>query len=403
MARVHGLQHVQGLAGADLAQDDAVGAHAQGVPDQVPLGDLASPLQVGGARFQADHMGLLELQFGGVLDGDDPLAVVDHARQGVEQGRLARARTAGNQDVEAHPRGDLQHHGHLRRQVPLVLHDFQGDLLLGEFPDRDGGAVQGQRRNDDVDARPVIKPGVHQWRRLVHPPADPRHDAGGDVHDMGVVAEGDVGQLHLAGALHVDLLGAVDQDVGDLFPGQKRLERAQAEHVVEQHGDQVPLLEQVEVNLLLAQDLGDDLTEPADQLAARQLGGLGDVDALHEHRLDAFLGRLDAVAAGGNGVAVGVRHRIGRHLEVGNRAFRRKQEFVDQCGDHVPLFVLLQEEFIVGDLVHGLADHLGQIGARHPQQLFRIDLFGDQRLRPIHDRLHDVITGWCGSRRRSVR
>ena len=35
VARVHGLQHVERLGAADLADDDAVGTHTQGVDHQV--------------------------------------------------------------------------------------------------------------------------------------------------------------------------------------------------------------------------------------------------------------------------------------------------------------------------------------------------------------------------------
>ena len=42
----HRLEHVEGLAAAHLADDDAVGAHPQGVADQVADGDLALALDV---------------------------------------------------------------------------------------------------------------------------------------------------------------------------------------------------------------------------------------------------------------------------------------------------------------------------------------------------------------------
>ncbi len=87
----HGLEHVEGLAAADLADDDAVGAHAQRVAYEVADGDPALALHVGRPGLQADHMGLLELEFGGVLDGDDPLALGDEAGEGVEEGGLAGA------------------------------------------------------------------------------------------------------------------------------------------------------------------------------------------------------------------------------------------------------------------------------------------------------------------------
>ena len=101
MAGVHGLQHVQGLATAALAHHDAVGAHAQAVDEEVPDADLALAFQVGRARFQGDHVRLLQLQLGAVLDGDDALAGGDVGREGVEQGGLARTGAAGDQDVLA--------------------------------------------------------------------------------------------------------------------------------------------------------------------------------------------------------------------------------------------------------------------------------------------------------------
>lgn len=63
----HGLEHVEGLAAADLADDDAVGgAHAEGVADEVADGDPALALDVGRPALQRDDVGLLELEFGGV-------------------------------------------------------------------------------------------------------------------------------------------------------------------------------------------------------------------------------------------------------------------------------------------------------------------------------------------------
>ena len=75
VAGVHGLEHVQRLGATDLAHDDAVGPHAEGVADQVPDGDLALALDVGRASLQADDVVLVQLQLDGVFDGDDALVV----------------------------------------------------------------------------------------------------------------------------------------------------------------------------------------------------------------------------------------------------------------------------------------------------------------------------------------
>jgi hypothetical protein len=89
------------LRAADFADDDAFGAHTQAVLDEIAHGDLALAFEVGRARFEAHHMRLLQLQFGGVLAGDDALVGSMIGGQAVEQRRLARAGAAGDQDVAA--------------------------------------------------------------------------------------------------------------------------------------------------------------------------------------------------------------------------------------------------------------------------------------------------------------
>jgi hypothetical protein len=74
---------------ADLADDDAVGAHAEGVADQLAQRHLAPALDVRGAGLEPDDMGSGKAQLGDVLDRDHPLPHWDGGGQDVEQGRLA--------------------------------------------------------------------------------------------------------------------------------------------------------------------------------------------------------------------------------------------------------------------------------------------------------------------------
>ena len=53
VARVHGLQHVQHLVAAHLADDDAVGPHAQRVAHQVALRDLRPCLRCWAGRVSS--------------------------------------------------------------------------------------------------------------------------------------------------------------------------------------------------------------------------------------------------------------------------------------------------------------------------------------------------------------
>ena len=94
VAGVHGLEHVERLGAAALADDDPFGPHTQGVRDQVAACDRALAFDVRRPRFQADDVVLLQLQFGRVLDRDDALVVRDEARQRVEQRRLTGAGAA---------------------------------------------------------------------------------------------------------------------------------------------------------------------------------------------------------------------------------------------------------------------------------------------------------------------
>ena len=73
VAGVHRLEHVERLAAADLADDDAVGPHAQRVAHQVAGRDLALALDVGRPALEPDDVPLLQPQLGRVLDGDDAL------------------------------------------------------------------------------------------------------------------------------------------------------------------------------------------------------------------------------------------------------------------------------------------------------------------------------------------
>jgi hypothetical protein len=94
VAGVGGLQHVQHLGTADLADDDAVGAHAEGVADQLAQRDLAPALNVGGPCLEPDDVGAGKPQLGEVLDGDHPFACRDGGGEDVEQPDVTGVRRA---------------------------------------------------------------------------------------------------------------------------------------------------------------------------------------------------------------------------------------------------------------------------------------------------------------------
>ncbi len=95
MTGVHRLQKVEDLRSAHFADDDAFRTHTKAVLDEIAHSDFALAFDIRRTGFEAHHMRLLQLKFGGVFAGDDALMRVDIARQAVQKRRLARARTAG--------------------------------------------------------------------------------------------------------------------------------------------------------------------------------------------------------------------------------------------------------------------------------------------------------------------
>src|SRR2546430_16870559 len=89
VAGVHGLEHREGLAATRLTDDDALGSHTEGIPDEVHDRDGDLAFDVRGARLEAYDVVLDESELGGVLDRDDALVLRDEAREDVEERRLS--------------------------------------------------------------------------------------------------------------------------------------------------------------------------------------------------------------------------------------------------------------------------------------------------------------------------
>src|SRR6185437_7325198 len=114
VAGVHGLQHVERFFGTDLADDDAVGAHAKGVDDKFALFDSAATFDVDWAALESHNVMLLELKFSRVFDGDDAFGVGDKGGEHVEQRGLTGAGTTRDDNVETCLDGALEKLQHLR-------------------------------------------------------------------------------------------------------------------------------------------------------------------------------------------------------------------------------------------------------------------------------------------------
>jgi hypothetical protein len=190
--------------------------------------------------------------------------------------------------------------GHLLGHAAEADHGGEIDAMACELANRDAGAVDGERREDDVDPAAVEKAAVEQRARLVHPTPDQRGHLLGDARDLRGVAELDLGPAHLAADLDVDLVRTVHHDVADALVTQQRLQRAEADHIVGQFGREPPLV------------VGGEL----DPLAVREIVDQGlqlDAELLHGHH-----GRRDGIDVGDH-LAAELLQRILGLLDVGLR------------------------------------------------------------------------------------
>ena len=114
MAGIHGLQHVEGFFSAHLAYNDAVGAHAKAVDQQLTLVDRSLSFDVGRTGFKAHDVFMAEAEFGRIFDGDEALVMPDVLSQDVQKGGLAGAGAAGDEDADPGFYRGGQHFHHFR-------------------------------------------------------------------------------------------------------------------------------------------------------------------------------------------------------------------------------------------------------------------------------------------------
>ena len=218
----------------------------------------------------------------------------------------------------------------MRRNAAELDHRIQRDLLFRELTNGDGGAVNRQRRNDDVDAASIQQTRVAKGRAFIDAATNRCHDARCDRKHVGIVAELDVCQRQLALAFAVDLLGPVDHDFRDAFIGQQRLKRAKAKHVVKKLFDQINALCGVQLCFCFQQKIADEAFKVTRKVFTPHAGSGRGIDALKHQRLDFKLGLIYADAAcacdGRLDVARRGRRRFRLWLRFG-RGFLRHETF----------------------------------------------------------------------------
>ena len=186
-------------------------------------------------------MGVVELEFGGVLDCYHTLFFGERADDRSKQSALSRASGPGNQDVRARNGHGLEESSHLNRQaartcptrlagIALVRH--QGEANAVEFSNAKGGAAD--RGIDGICTAPVDHAGVDERLFDVDLSPDQGDDLLNDLLELRLIPKGVGHEFQSATTLDVNLIEAVDEDVADFRIRHQWLERPEADDLVEE-------------------------------------------------------------------------------------------------------------------------------------------------------------------------
>ena len=90
MTCIHRLEHVQSFTTTTFANNDTIRAHPQRIAHQFTDTYYSMTFHIGKLGFEANDMILLKLQFGGILNRNDPFRCRDETRQNIQERGLAR-------------------------------------------------------------------------------------------------------------------------------------------------------------------------------------------------------------------------------------------------------------------------------------------------------------------------
>ena len=201
-----------------------------------------------------------------------------------------------------------------------------GDLQrpVAEAANRQHRPVQGQRRDDRVDAAAVGQAGIDHRRVLVDAAADAGHDPLDDLQQVLVVGEDGVRLLQAAEPLDIDLVRAVDQDVADVRVLHVRLERAEAERFGDQLLDQPLFVDRRQLARAGAEHPFGEVADVLAELFVREAGDPRQVERIEQLAVDAGFEALEfgferfrlqqGLAVRGRGRCRCVRRPAGRRL-----------------------------------------------------------------------------------------
>ena len=178
----------------------------QGGPHQVADRDRRRPAARPPGR-EAHEVRVGQRQFDGVLDRQDAFAGRDQGGDGCQQGGLARARAAADEDVPALRDRLADRCGDCLGHAARPDEPGQRPAAPGEFADRQHRPAETAGRQRRRDARAVREPGVQQRLRLGDVLADAPRDRQRRPAHLERVRGRHGGRLEAPAALDEDRVG----------------------------------------------------------------------------------------------------------------------------------------------------------------------------------------------------
>ena len=186
--------------------------------------------------LELDPVRVVQLQFCGVLDGDDALLIRKGADNGAQQRTFPRTGRDGHclQKAAHRDRHAASAHPICYGGIPLVGQEVQTDAV--ELSNAEGGSTN--RGVDRVGSATVDHAGVNQRFVEVDFPPDERDNFLDHLLQLCLIAESVRHELESATTFHIDLVKAIHKDVTDFRVGHQRLERTEPDDLVKEALDQ---------------------------------------------------------------------------------------------------------------------------------------------------------------------
>ena len=231
--RVHGLEHVERFGAANLADDDAIGSHAECIDDQFASGDAASPFDVRRSGLHPHDMFLIEDQFRGVFDRDDPFVGGNHFGHRPQERRLTGASAARHKHILASSHDQFQEPHDFLGKHTETQQFLAAQSLSPKAPYRQRGTVERDWRKRGVHTAAVGKSSIDHGGRFVDATTDASGDPLNDPHQVIVVAKANLGLFQPAETFDVHLIEPIHQNVGDGRVEHQGRKRSDAERLLQ--------------------------------------------------------------------------------------------------------------------------------------------------------------------------